>query len=121
NLDEGSIATRDYVAPRDQLLLAEDATNTRRARARADVLPIYDLDLSTPTRLEEALGDFFSSGRALVASRSPQESWEALLAAGSVKATPSQLAYLRRREFSTELEAQVRGLVATVYARGVVA
>ncbi len=121
NLDEGSIATRDYVAPRDQLLLAEDATNTRRARARADVLPIYDLDLSTPTRLEEALGDFFSSGRALVASRSPQESWEALLAAGSVKATPSQLAYLRRREFSTELEAQVRGLVASVYARGVVA
>lgn len=121
SLDEGSIATRDYVVPRDQLQLAEDATASRRNAARTDVLPIYDLDLAIPARLEEAVGDLFSSGRALVAARSPLESWEGVVAASSLKVSPSQLAYLRRREFSSELEAQMRGLIAQVYGRGLVA
>src|SRR5262245_26905519 len=38
----GTIATRDFVAPRDLILPDPAATDRRRGEAAADVLPVYD-------------------------------------------------------------------------------
>ena len=46
----GSIASRDFVAPHDALVLDGEATAAKQQRTRDEVLPVYDFDPAAATR-----------------------------------------------------------------------
>ena len=63
-LKPGTIAERDFVAPRDFILPDPEATERKRGEAAAAVLPVYDRDTQAATRLEEVLRSSFEAARA---------------------------------------------------------
>ncbi|MDX1632434.1 MAG: HDIG domain-containing protein, partial [Thermoanaerobaculia bacterium] len=72
-LDPGTIAPRDFVAPRDALIPDEEATKDRRTRAEEEVLPVYDLDPAAADRVEEEISKLFRRGRELLTTEAPEE------------------------------------------------
>lgn len=62
-LEVGTIASRDYVAPRDLSLPDEEATEKKKERARSDVLPVYDFDPRIADAKRQALERLFEGGR----------------------------------------------------------
>jgi putative nucleotidyltransferase with HDIG domain len=59
----GSIATRDYVAPRDLWLLDQASTQEKQRRAREGVLPVYDFDSAAIAARQTELRRLFAEGR----------------------------------------------------------
>ena len=136
----GTIASQDYVAPRDLLILDEEASREKQAQARAAVLPVYDLDPGVLTERDQQIEGFFGRGRRLLAraarddageagddgeARDPAAAVAAELTAGNqapngLDLTPEVVALLAREEFSRDLEDRVRGVLAQVLRRGVV-
>jgi putative nucleotidyltransferase with HDIG domain len=118
----GSVASRDYVAPRDALVLDREATAEKERRAREEVLPVYDLDTAAPTRLAQQLEALFAAGRPAPDGESEDAVRERLGKAGvTLRLTSEQLAVLRNRDFALDLLDRLRGAVETVLRRGVVA
>ncbi|MEO1087136.1 MAG: hypothetical protein AAFY88_23110, partial [Acidobacteriota bacterium] len=68
DLAAGDIAHRTWIADRDLSVVDEAATKALVARARQDVLPVYDLDLSLEAERRRQLGSLFEAGRALMAA-----------------------------------------------------
>jgi hypothetical protein len=128
-VEAGAIAGRDYVAPRDLLLPDEQATRERQARARQEVLPVYDLDLGIARERAAQLEDLFARGRLLLA-RAGQSGEERRPAVGELLAdgdgavdldlSPEQAELLARRLFPRGLEERLAGLFARALRRGVV-
>ncbi len=125
----GAIASRDYVAPRDLLLPDDEATRERQARARFEVLPVYDLDLGVARERAAQLADLFTRGRQLLArpgqgGQRNQPPLAELLAAGQgaggLELSPEQAELLARRLFPRALEERLAGLFAGALRRGVV-
>ncbi len=133
-VEAGEIATRDYTAPRDDLVLDEELTQGKRQREQEAVLPVYDLDTAAALNHEEQLTRLFSSGRLFLEDlrESVQpgrlqegEIEEALLsavgAATSLKLAPETARLLKAREFAADLEDRLRALVQSLLRTGVVA
>lgn len=59
----GSIAHRDYTAPRDLWLLDEGSTREKERRAREEVLPVYDFDSEVIREKQREIGRLFAEGR----------------------------------------------------------
>ncbi len=142
----GHVASRDHLAPQDVMVLDEAATQQQREQARQAVLPVYDFDPMIAPRLDEELIGLFARGRALLAieggsregdsdveksgepepvvkteiSYQPEALVEVLTAEIDLKVTPEQFELLQRREFSTDLEDLLRGLVGAALRGGVV-
>lgn len=144
----GSIATRDYEAPRELFILDEEATRAKQRRAREEVLPVYDFDSKVIERRQEDLERLFAEGRRFLeeeaapgagrprrapaqgadgASRAPlsrEEAFAERLAdeppVTPLKLTPEHISVLLAEEFSPELEDRLKSLVRQVLSRGVV-
>jgi cyclic-di-AMP phosphodiesterase PgpH len=131
----GAIAARDLEAPADFTVEDVGLTEGKRARAREEVLPVYDLDSGRGEELSSLLAALFATGRQLLAALpAPPEGalpqpgvpsrettiTEALLASTSLRVEPEDLALLRRSGFSAELEDRMRAVVEGVYREGVV-
>jgi putative nucleotidyltransferase with HDIG domain len=63
HLGPGTVAGRDYVAPRDLMLFDAAATRAKQDQARARVLPVYDFDPGVQTLRDAQLAQLFAAGR----------------------------------------------------------
>ena len=131
-----AIAERDYVATRDLLLLDEPATQERQAKAREDVLEVYDLDPGVTVEREAQLSRLFSRGRKLLSRVAEDDTAESADARRREAAqellnrtpnpegfhtTADQLDLLAFRRFSPDLEDRLRSVLVQALRRGVVA
>ncbi len=119
----GEVATRDYVATRDLLLLDEESTAARRQEARGEILPVYDRDTALESGLDSSLARLFQAGRGVMeqGSTAAEEARPALEQAASLAVDEPAFAAFSRFDFASELEDRMRGLVAEVFADGLVA
>lgn len=121
-VEVGSVASRDYLAPRDALVLDREATEEKERRARDEVLPVYDLDTAASTRLAQQLEALFAAGRPAPESEGEDALRARLGKAGvTLRVTSEQLAVLHHHEFALDLLDRLRSAVETVLQRGVVA
>ena len=120
-LEAGSVATRDYLAPRDALVLDREATAEKASRAREAVLPVYDLDSAAAARTVQELEKLFALGAGSPEDgvRDLQELLEQRGVAFRVDA--AQLAMFRRHAFSLAMLDRLGNLVEMTLERGVVA
>jgi hypothetical protein len=124
-VEVGEVAERDYVAPRDLLVLDQESTRDKKQRAREDLRPVYEYEPGVAADLTQRLTSLFREGRRAV-SREPGGAAAApalanVRSATALTLTPEQLALLARRGFSQELEDRLAGLVSQLLGRGVVA
>ncbi len=139
--EEGSIAARTYVADRDLSIPDHDATVVLQQGARDEVLPVYDFDRSRALERRTDLTDLFAAGRSLLAEAAeevePEEGGAADLpeeetaerevdlltrlgeaSAFKIEATAAEI--LLERQFSTEDEDRLAGILDRVLQTGVV-
>ena len=114
----GSIATRDFVAPRDLIVADPAATERRRAEAAADVLAVYDWDAEAPARLERDLRRCFDKARA--ASRKRGVVTPAVREAFDLPIGDEALSALARLNFSQAIEDRLVSEGQRLYRGGVV-
>lgn len=122
-IDEGQIATRDYVAPEDLLIPDEETTREKQERAREEVAPIYDYDSAAASDVEQRLARLFEQGRRLTDDREslgPEELAQELAAVSGLEVTPEQAQALSVQAFGPDLEDRVRMLSERALRRGVV-
>ena len=119
-LTAGTIAPRDVVAPRDVILPDTAATARRRTEAAADVSPVYDWDVSAPTRLEAELRQSFRKARAAAGSRKLLPVPAPVRDAFDLPIGEEALSALARLSFSPALEDRLVGAAAALYHAGVV-
>ncbi len=62
-LATGEVAPRDLIAPMDFRYVNQAETDARRADAEALVPPVYDLDLTTATRVQKRISQAFDMAR----------------------------------------------------------
>lgn len=121
-VDPGSIAGRDYVAPRDLLVPDEETTLEKRQRAREEVLAVYDFDAGAVEERVRDLGRLFEAGRRIAAGGSAEAAvLEELADTTSLRIQAEQLRLLADRRFSADLEDRLEGALTRVLRRGVVA
>lgn len=124
DLEVGDIAPRDYVADRDVTVIDEGQTRLLKDSARTEVRPVYDFDRSLEGELRGRLGSLFQTGRELMGggSRGPglEELLTELTAVSRAKLEAEQVALLRDRGFSTQLEDRLGGVLSRVLRQGVV-
>lgn len=117
----GEIAARDVVAPRDLVVLDDEATQRRRAEAAADVLPVYDWDREAPARLERGLHDSFERARQAAArSKAKGRVTGEMRAAFTLPIGDGALGALAETGFSTHAEDRLAATAAEIYEGGVV-
>ncbi len=130
----GVIASQDYVAPHDLLLPDEESTRAKQGRSREAVLPVYDFDPELQVEREEQLASLFSRGRQLLGkgtekNRESEATLKTELSApetigqgpSALKLTPGAVDLLVRKRFSADFEDRLRGILAQVLRRGIVA
>jgi len=117
----GSIASRDFVAPHDALVLDKDATAAKTRRSRDEVLPVYDFDPVAGARTVVELERLFGIGRAPGAPEGEDLAARIEAQEVGIRITPEQLHVLRRHSFAPELLERLRATVELVLSRGVVA
>lgn len=128
-----TIADRDFVATRDLLLLDDEATGAKQARARDEVLQVYDFDPGVAADREKEVEQLFSQGRKSLARRGAEGTVgeaEARAVAEEMAAspqspdglrlTPEQLELLARKKFAPDLQDRLRGVLVQALRRGVV-
>jgi len=144
----GTIANRDYMAPRDLWLMDEESTLERERRAREEVLPVYELDSAMIGEAQDEIGRLFREGRRFLeaergasATGQPRSSGTPRSPSGSavpsqaerfaqrlqteppptpLRVTLPQIEVLLQARFSPELQDRLEGLVRQVLSRGVV-
>lgn len=131
-LEVGTIASRDYHATRDLHLLDEETTREKQQRARDGVRPVYDYAPSVARLQDDEMARLFSEGRDFLSYSSEEDLADsgsgdtaedlifALQTASAIKVIPEHTALLRAREFSTELEDRLRGVLGAALRDGVV-
>ncbi|HXO22510.1 MAG TPA: hypothetical protein VOA87_21525, partial [Thermoanaerobaculia bacterium] len=128
----GAIADQDYVAPRDLLLLDEESSRAKEARAREAVPAVYDFDPEIQADRDRRLEALFRRGRELAGKGSEApvgarlEAITAELAGpepppDGLRLTPAEVEVLARKRFSADLEDRLHGLLDQTLRRGVVA
>ncbi|HWC65862.1 MAG TPA: hypothetical protein VG777_07250, partial [Thermoanaerobaculia bacterium] len=120
-LRAGTIAERDFVAPRDFILPDPEATDRKRADAGAAVLPVYDRDTQAAARLEETVRGLFETARAIdrtAGGKAPPVA--ALRAAFPAPASDAAVRAMARLRFSPELESRLVSAGTRLYRAGVV-
>ncbi len=137
-LEAGSIAGRTYVADHDLTMVDEVATARLQKEAEEGVPPVYDFNRRLEGERYQQLTRLFESGRLSLEAEEVPTSPEApapasdeeinlapdlvqqLNEASGLKLLPEHVEWLREREFSTDLEDRLKGLVTRVLRRGVV-
>lgn len=130
DVEEGGIATRDYLATQDVLVLDRETTEEKKTRARDGVLPVYDFDYAKGSQQDEQFARLFQIGRQTRAESESEvdgasdftEILEQRVSSGTnLRVEPEILAELWKRRFSAELEDRVRSLSRAILRSGVVA
>jgi hypothetical protein len=119
----GSIAQRDYVSPRDLLILDEESTREKERRAWEDVRPVYDFDSRAARNAQLAVGRLFAAGReGLEAVERLTRTAEAnrLAAASGLRVDEKLVEVLAAEGFPVELEERLTALVGEALEPGVV-
>ena len=119
-LRPGTIAERDFVAPRDFIVPDAEATERKRAEAAAGILPVYDRDTQAAARLEEAIRSGFEAARAADRAAGGRPALDALHAAFPVPVPDAALRAMARQRFAPDLEARLVSTGARLYRAGVV-
>ena len=128
-VESGQIATRDYLANRELLWEDEETTGARRARAREEVLTLFDFEPGVARAREDELVQLFEVGRATtlaeddgddVVDEEAETPLEALLAASSIKVDQAQLEVFNAHDFSGELEQRLKNVISEILQKGVV-
>lgn len=138
-VEVGEIAVRDHVAPRDLLVLDEEATSEKRQRARERVLTVYDFDGAAAERLTAEIDGLFERARRLRSEDGDEredgerqgdgegtmaleeERLEELSEESSLQVTPQQLRALEATGFSRTLQSRLSELAGRLLERGVIA
>ena len=136
-VEAGTIATRTLLAERDLSVPNEAATLVLQRQAEDAVPPIYDFDTELLPERRRQLAALFEAGRAAMGPGSPVANSEEpedesltpleprdlalwLEGASALQLSADQVGLLERRQFSTELEDRLGGVVARVLRQGVV-
>ena len=148
-VEEGSIASRTILADADLSVPNESATAVLQRQAQEAVPPIYDFDTELLAERRQQLAALFEAGRAAsgqvamgathpgsvaktVEGTAPDGEGEAvsplepadlqvwLQDASPLQLSPQQVELLEKRQFSTELEDRLGGVLARVLRQGVV-
>jgi putative nucleotidyltransferase with HDIG domain len=138
-LNEGEIASRDYLAGQEVMVLDEGATRDQQEQARRQVLPVYDHDPVLRAQLDDKIVRFFALGREFVARQGEasetakpaaegaagvQSTFDLAAAelgsATSIKFNDEQLRWLWQRQFPQDVEDRVRVLTNQLLRTGVV-
>ncbi len=115
----GEVATFDVTVPRDLSLPDEAATEAVREEARAQVLPVYDLEPRVPQELIGGVRALFESCRERqAAGETLDEEWAA--AATDLVVDDSMLRVLRAAECDEGLERALVDVVGQLYRLRVV-
>ena len=119
------IASRDYVATRELLVLDAETTAARRRQAREEVLPVYDHDTALEDGLDASLARLFEAGRGVAEGAAVDGNVSGILdALDTVTRLQTDSAageIFVEQSFAVELEDRLRGLVRETFASGVVA
>ncbi|HEY7114171.1 MAG TPA: HDIG domain-containing metalloprotein [Thermoanaerobaculia bacterium] len=114
----GSIAARDFVAPRDLIVADPAATERRRAEAAADVLAVYDWDPDAAARLERDMRRCFDKARAVSKKRGVVT--PAVREAFDLPIGDEALSALARLNFSKDIENRLVAEGQKLYRAGIV-
>jgi cyclic-di-AMP phosphodiesterase PgpH len=127
DVEVGAIATRDFVAPRDALVLDQESTHEKRQRALQDVLPVFDFDPGAAQRLAQQLERAFSLGReTLEAAEAAREEIDPELLrvrleeASNLRLSTEQVRLFLRRGFSGDIQERLAVAAEQPLERGVV-
>lgn len=117
------IASMDYVATRELLVLDSETTAARRRQARSEVLPVYDHDTTLEQDLDTSLARLFEAGRGMMeeAEIGGEATRQALADATSLQTDEEAAEVLAEQAFAAGLEDRLRGLVGETFGNGVVA
>ncbi len=149
-VEAGSIADRTYIADEATSVTNESATLALQQRAREDVLPVYDFNRAIGADTRRQLAQLFEAGRSIlapdaveaeaatneestltpgvtvppgegeVAANPGADLFARLTEASTFRVTEQQVELLSSREFSTELEDRIAGVLNRVFRQGVV-
>lgn len=138
-VDEGTIASRTYIAERDLSVVNETKTEELRRQTEAEVPPVYDFNRGLETDRLRQLRSLFATGRELLAlaheeGPEPPESpaddeaevetapdlLQILTEASGLKLTAEQAEWLRRKQFAGELEDRLAGELRRLLRTGLV-
>jgi len=118
-LGAGEIARSDIVVDRDVVLPDAESTEEKRRRASLEVLPVYLVDPTVSTSLDEKLDRMFQEGRRLLLA--PRDDLAAKLSEASGLAVRDREAdALRAARFNGELLATLHDVVGRLYRQGIV-
>ncbi len=126
-IETGVIAQRNFTAPRDLLVLDEETTEAKRARAREALLPVYDFDRERAAWLESQLFVLFQEARTALEESPELDSaslWERLTdaqVAPTLRITDEQLSLFGSRDYDSAMEERLDGVWRNLMTRGVVA
>lgn len=104
----GTIATRDYVAPRDLWLLDEASTHEKQRRAREEVLPVYDFDSALSGARQAEIQRLFAEGRRFLQPEPGQASAEGARESGGKTLSKDEAAALAE-ELASRLQGGLPG------------
>ena len=119
-LRSGTIAQRDFVAPRDFILPDPEATDKKRSEAAGDVLPVYDRDTQAPARVEDAIRSSFAAARAAERAESTRAGADALRDAFPASLGEGGRRGFARLHYSADLESRLVAAANKLYRSGVV-
>jgi putative nucleotidyltransferase with HDIG domain len=122
-LKPGTIAQRDFVAPRDFILPDPEATARKKSDAATDVLPVYDRDAQAAARLEESIRGAFAAARAIErasGARAGRSATSAFRPAFAMPIGDAALEAFARLHFSPDLESRMISAATKLYRSGVV-
>ena len=119
-LGAGEIARTDIVVDRDVVLPDAESTEEKRRRASLDVLPVYLVDPSVATGVEEKLDRAFQEGRRLMLAPADEVA-EKLSESSGLVVREREAEALRAARFSAQLLATLHDVVDRLYRQGIVA
>ena len=131
NVEEGSIAARDFLATRDVLVLDRETTAAKKERAERSILPVYDFDYAKASEQDEQFARLFEIGREVLADSTASAGVDGtdfrevlrqrILSGTSIRMADELLAEFSKRRFSADLEDRMRSLARAMLRSGVVA
>ncbi len=144
-IEPGTVASRTHIATRELAVPNEEATRLLQQQARERVPSVYDLNRGLVVERRRQLAALFEAGRAAIAGEAAQadsvlgsggsrerrdnplnesQQIDDLLAwlqsASPFKVDREQVILLRKRQFSTELEDRLGGILSRILRQGVV-
>ncbi len=115
----GDVASFDVVVSRDLSLPDETATEALREEARAQVLPVYDLEPRLQLELADGLGSLFAACRTQLAANDTLDP-ETLATSSALRLNPTMNRVLAQSACGEEVERALQDVVGRLYRQRIV-